>query len=269
MSGPPFLLAGHACASRQITLRIICAPHHAQWPPLIAQRRPLCRAFSVRSVLLRSLPCGRGGSGWPRAKSRHFFASGGRGGPERPSCRLGWTRLLPRCRRLVPLAVVGVPAPVGSLARLRHEARLRGPDDADGLVRQPFGVVPLPALTSRRVAPLVRLRCRPPIPTIFLLSIPAQGPDSIASYGHNRFISFGISAAVNSWLQVNGLTNCRVVKAKNSPAALWITGMKSLHAAVQPPSMLMLAPVIWEAASLHRNRAAAATCSTVTNCRVG
>src|ERR1700744_47943 len=47
--------------------------------------------------------------------------------------------------------------------------------------------------------------------------------------------------------------------------------MKNLrsHAAVQPPSTDMLAPVICDAASEHRKTAIAATCSTVTNCFVG
>src|SRR6478672_1464147 len=41
------------------------------------------------------------------------------------------------------------------------------------------------------------------------------------------------------------------------------------YAAVQPPSMARLAPVICAAASLHRNSASEATCSTVTNSLVG
>ena len=45
--------------------------------------------------------------------------------------------------------------------------------------------------------------------------------------------------------------------------------MKRDYAAVQPPSIGMLAPVICAPSSLQRNNASAATCSEVTNSLVG
>src|SRR4051794_40310379 len=53
-----------------------------------------------------------------------------------------------------------------------------------------------------------------------------------------------------------------------SPGARQSTGGKS-YAAVQPPSIARLAPVICAASSLHRKSASEATCSTVTNSLVG
>jgi hypothetical protein len=54
-------------------------------------------------------------------------------------------------------------------------------------------------------------------------SIPAQGQQPMLISDRKPFISFGVSAAVNSRLQVNGLTFARVGKAQNAGFALWIT----------------------------------------------
>jgi len=51
-------------------------------------------------------------------------------------------------------------------------------------------------------------------PAVLCPAIPWVSPENARLARHNRFISFGISAAVNSRLQVNGLTFARVVKAK-------------------------------------------------------
>ncbi len=89
-----------------------------------------------------------------------------------------------------------------------------------------------------------------------------------ASEWRFQFDFFGVSAAVISRPHMNVLTKDRVVKVKKPPSGLWITGISGIsfpdlsnaaQAAVQPPSMDMLAPVICAAASLHRNSASAAT----------
>src|SRR3546814_2808143 len=52
-------------------------------------------------------------------------------------------------------------------------------------------------------------------------------------------------------------------------AMLNIAHGRYAQAAVQPPSTLRLAPVMFAASSRVRKAASAATCSTVTNCLVG
>jgi hypothetical protein len=49
---------------------------------------------------------------------------------------------------------------------------------------------------------------RPSGSTIHQLQIPTSSAGLRSLAGHNRFISFGVSAAVNSRLQMNGLTIC-------------------------------------------------------------
>ena len=77
---------------------------------------------------------------------------------------------------------------------------------------------------------------RPSLPST-CVSIPAQRRRLALASDCKPFISFGVSAAVNSRLQVNVLTFDRVVKAENKRFALWITRITGITftAARRPP----------------------------------
>jgi hypothetical protein len=131
---------------------------------------------------------------------------------QRPLCRA-----ITRCR-VTPQALrragLRVPAFITALS-------LRAPHPGGGL-RAPLDRASPLSLASplawHRRSPAAGFR-----PLVTVAGIPAVRLHSRPATCRKPFISFGVSASVNSRLQVNGLTFARVVKAKFSPLALWIT----------------------------------------------